>query len=508
MRPSLEGNQIAEYVLCSHIARGGMSEIYLAKHLGMTHQVAMKLVHQDQHEFYERFRREVEVMASLEHDHILPAFDYGVYGPWYYMVMPYIAHGTLRDRLARGALPQKVAGMFLMQVASALQFAHDRDLLHRDIKPSNMLLRDGEHVYLSDFGLVKRMTCESSITQTGMLIGTPEYMAPELAENIAIKQSDIYALGVVLYQMLTGSVPFKSQTPMGVCWKHIRELPTPPSVLNPAVSRPVERVVLRALAKDPYSRFQSAAEFADAYRQAIMPRSVQVYPLLATHAQTRREVITGSCTQPLRITTASNRKKRRTQLSPRLVAATMAAVLMFCVVPTLFGAAVYRAEMGMLHAPASLVNVAANSLLKGDVPAATSSRTVHTPSLPPAPTQTTGYPNDGHVITQLAGQNPIKPIKSPVVHALPSSDSEDSSLPLTHITISIPSFENVAGPVHGRNGARSSILMPVVKHPIQEGITNGHNGNVGHFLKNVESNVGKLRGPRLGGAPHKQHKAD
>src|SRR5881275_1656813 len=145
--------------------------------------------------------------------------------------MPYIERGTLRERLAKGPLNQQEAGNILAQVASAVQFAHDHGILHRDIKPSNILLKDKQHAYLADFGLAKGVEEVSDLTLTGCLIGTPEYMAPELADGPAITSSDIYALGIVLYQMLTGSLPFKGSTPIVIYCKHIQERPLPPSLL-------------------------------------------------------------------------------------------------------------------------------------------------------------------------------------------------------------------------------------------------------------------------------------
>src|SRR5437763_10695724 len=157
--------------------------------------------------------------------------------------MPHIQRGTLRERLAKGPLTQEEVGSILEQIASALQFAHDHGILHRDIKPSNILLKDERHIYLADFGLAKGIKENTTITQSGGLIGTPEYMAPELAEEPATTSSDIYAVGILLYQMLTGRLPFKGSTLLSIYWKHIKEQPVPPSLLNPAISYPVEQVI-------------------------------------------------------------------------------------------------------------------------------------------------------------------------------------------------------------------------------------------------------------------------
>lgn len=261
---------IAHYCLLHRIACGGMSHVYLAQDLFTDQLVAIKLVDRSQSEHCERLQREIRALAELSHDHILPALDYGLYDSWYYLVMPYIEHGTLRERLAQGPLTAKEAGKILEQLASALQFAHEHGFIHRDVKPSNILLRDGEHVYLTDFGLVKHIGEESHITQVGCMLGTPTYMAPELVEHAATTRSDIYALGIVLYQMLTGHVPFKSETPMGVYWKHLSEQPQPPSARSPTISPAIDAVVLHALEKNPLHRFATVREFAQTYRQALV----------------------------------------------------------------------------------------------------------------------------------------------------------------------------------------------------------------------------------------------
>jgi serine/threonine protein kinase len=260
---------IKHYRIQRRLARGGMSEVYLAEDTRTSQVVAVKVVPRNAEDFVERFRREVRTIASLQHDHILPALDYGDYDSWSYLVTPYIVDGTLRERLAKGSLSLKEAGRFLEQIADALHYAHGRGILHRDIKTSNVLLRSKDHAYLADFGLVKTISDEFSLTRSGFLVGTPEYMAPELVEHPATVQSDIYALGVVLYEMLTGTVPFKGHTPVAIVMRHLNEAPVPPSRLNALIPFAVENVILRALDKSLTRRFQSARDLAAAYRQAL-----------------------------------------------------------------------------------------------------------------------------------------------------------------------------------------------------------------------------------------------
>ncbi|GAC1432343.1 MAG: hypothetical protein NVS4B1_14810 [Ktedonobacteraceae bacterium] len=265
----IEYGAIAHYKLEALLAHGGMSVVYLARDTHTDQQVAIKLVHASEHDYYVRFQNEAKTLASLGNEHIMPIFDYGEYASWFYMAMPYIAYGSLRERLAEGILPLQDVEKILAQLVDAVQYAHDRGIVHRDIKPSNILLRDGEHVYLADFGLVKNVEEMSDLTQTGCLLGTPEYMAPELTEHPATPSSDIYALGIVLYFMLTGQVPFKGGTPISVFMKHMHEQPVVPSTYNPALSPAIDRVVLHALVKSPKERIQNANDLLHAFRDAI-----------------------------------------------------------------------------------------------------------------------------------------------------------------------------------------------------------------------------------------------
>jgi serine/threonine protein kinase len=271
------------YRLQQRLRRGGMSDVYLAYDELMYREVAIKLVSSDDGDRIQRLNREVQAMSKLSHDYILPILDYGEHDSYQYLVMPYMKGGTLRERIAKGRLTKEEASNILAQVASALQFAHDQGIIHRDIKPSNILIDapDEQHVYLADFGLAKALEEGSDLTQTGYLIGTPEFMAPELADRPESVSSDIYALGVLLYQMLTGRTPFTGSTPISVYWKHLRELPAPPSHLNPAISTAVEQVILCALNKDPQHRFPSAKAMAQAYETALIASEQTGSSLLA-----------------------------------------------------------------------------------------------------------------------------------------------------------------------------------------------------------------------------------
>ncbi len=299
--PGLEGTSLGRYQLLGRLGRGGMSEVYLAYDEKMNRNVALKVVSSSQSDYLERFQREAEAISSLHHPHILPAYDYGDQEPWHYLVMPNIEHGTLRHRLEKGALSLEDAGEMLDQIAGALQTAHDNGIIHRDIKPSNILLRDEHYAYLADFGLAKAMEGGSELTQTGALLGTPEYMAPDLADGPATASSDIYALGVLLYQMIAGRVPFVGETPVSVYMKHVREQPLPPSFFNAKIPHSVDQVVLRALEKDPRRRYQSPQELADAFEQAVQSPSVhetQEMPPYKTLQETAQQTTSGTSDTP------------------------------------------------------------------------------------------------------------------------------------------------------------------------------------------------------------------
>lgn len=286
MLTTLEGIQFQQYQIQRLLDRGGMSTVYLATDKHSQQEVAIKMVHGSHVDNSERFQREIEIVRPLTHEHILPILDSGTYEDWYYMVMPYVEHGTLQERLERQLLTPDEAGVILEQIADALQYAHDKGIIHRDIKPTNVLLRNDDFVYLADFGIAKALDADNSLTRTGAMIGTPKYMAPELAFEPATTVSDVYALGVLLYQMLTGRVPFEGVTPLQTLQKHLQEQPAPPSLLNPAIPRPIEQVILCAMNKDPRLRFQTPREMAQAYNAAL--NTAPIVPIPPVQVVVRR----------------------------------------------------------------------------------------------------------------------------------------------------------------------------------------------------------------------------
>lgn len=322
----LVGTTIDHYQIQRHLTRGGMSEIYLAVDTQTQTTVAIKLVHSSNIDYCKRFKHEVKTVGVLRHAHILPAFAQGDYEDWCYMVTPYIEYGTLNRKLADGPLSFEEAGKILEQLSSALQYAHDQGIVHRDIKPTNILLSNGEHVYLADFGLVKRVGDDNGLTVTGYLIGTPEYMAPELAEEPASAKSDQYALGVLLYQMLTGHVPFTANTPLGVYLKHVRERPVEPSILNPTIPTSMNDIILRALQKEPRHRYNTVHGLAQAYKEA--------YNAIKNPLPTRQKQLIGVPIYQANTQEIQSRQKRRvSHIRPLLIAATM----ILCIIPLTLG---------------------------------------------------------------------------------------------------------------------------------------------------------------------------
>lgn len=264
---------IGRYEVQKELGQGGMAMVYLAHDPNMKRQVAVKVLPRQftfDPQFRTRFQREAEVVAKLEHAYIVPVHDFGEHEDQPFIVMRYMSGGTLADRLSKGPLPLPEIGALFEHIGSAIDYAHSQDVIHRDIKPGNILFDSHGGTYLSDFGIAKIAEGTTALTGTG-IIGTPAYMSPEQAqgEKNLDGRCDIYSLGVVLFQALSGQLPYDADTPMGVAVAHITE--PVPSLLQRQPNLPpgFEYVIRKALDKDPSQRFQTAHELAQAIEQAI-----------------------------------------------------------------------------------------------------------------------------------------------------------------------------------------------------------------------------------------------
>ncbi|MBP6470084.1 MAG: protein kinase [Chloroflexi bacterium] len=277
MTDTLSGRTIGKYQLIEKIGRGGMAEVYKGYQESLDRYVAIKLMHAfliSEQDFLHRFKREAKAMASMRHPNIVAIYDFDVYGEdTYYLVMEYISGGTLKQKLedlaaANEALPLERAVQIALQTAEALEYAHSRGMVHRDVKPANIMLNEDGRAILTDFGIVKLVGGQTmAYTATGALIGTPSYMSPEQAMGKpGDERVDIYALGVLLFQMTTGQLPYSADTPLAVIMQHVNTPIPEPAQFNPNVPPELQDIIIRALAKNPDDRYQTAKIMADDLR--------------------------------------------------------------------------------------------------------------------------------------------------------------------------------------------------------------------------------------------------
>ncbi|WP_126579101.1 serine/threonine protein kinase [Tengunoibacter tsumagoiensis] len=286
---ALIGTVLGSCTLQKLVGQGGMGAVYLAQQSRPRRQVAVKVLlpmtplspHQLA-AFLERFRRETDAAASLEHPHIMPVYEYGENDGLAYLVMPYISGGTLRDELEReGQLPLQKTVNYLEQIAAALDFAHEHGVIHRDIKPANIMVTPDGRLLLTDFGLVKIVAegqvPQARLTGAGAPVGTPDYMSPEqvIGEEVDTR-ADLYSLGVILYQMVTGTTPFQGETPMQIAAQHLQIPPPSPQMMRRDLPIAAEQVILRALAKRPTDRYMRADDLAHAFRQALVHAGIRL----------------------------------------------------------------------------------------------------------------------------------------------------------------------------------------------------------------------------------------
>lgn len=267
------GKSLGKYQIIEPLGEGGMATVYKAFDPGLERYVAVKIIRtvgQVDPNFLLRFQREARALAKLDHPYILKVLDYGEQDGMPYLVMPYLAHGTLK-KLTRSRLPYDRAINILLPIADALSYAHKRKIIHRDIKPANILFGESDEPILSDFGIAKILDQREQVqlTNTGLGIGTPAYMAPEQWNGVADERTDIYALGIVLYELITGRCPFQADTPAAILIKQVQDPLPRPRTFAPDIPETVEKVIFKALAKDPSLRFQTMQEFIVAMQNTL-----------------------------------------------------------------------------------------------------------------------------------------------------------------------------------------------------------------------------------------------
>ena len=259
------------YRVLLRLGSGGMADVYLAEDRLLGRQLAVKVLHHhfaEDQEFVERFRREASSAAGLSHPNIVGIFDRGEWNGTYYIAMEYVPGRSLKTVVReQGALEPATAIDIVTQILRAARFAHKRGVIHRDLKPHNVILDEEGRARVTDFGIARAGASE--MTLTGSIMGTAQYLSPEQAQGHTVSgRSDLYAVGIILYELLTGTVPFDGETAVAIAFKQVSAEPRAPSERQPGVPASLDAVVLRALAKDPARRFADAEEFIAALQQA------------------------------------------------------------------------------------------------------------------------------------------------------------------------------------------------------------------------------------------------
>ena len=338
------GKTIGDFEIREEIGKGGMGQVYKARQISLDRDVAIKILPGnlgEVEEFRERFDIEAKAVASLMHENILQMYSKGVTEEGtHYFAMEYVDGEDLADKIKRGVtFSEKEALGIAIQVCSGLEAAWKKNIIHRDIKPSNIMVAKSGTVKIADFGLAKSLDATKKLTQTNMYMGTVAYTSPEQGEGRPLDhRTDIYSLGIVLHQLLTGSVPFTAETPSSVIYKHVYEAPPPPRTINPAISPQAEAVVLKAIAKKPEDRFQNVVEFRDALASVDKPQPVGAAAFAGQPASSAQQ--TGSA------------PAKNSSMAPILIIVVTAILL-------LGGSALYAAKYGYRALLAKVIPIAA-----------------------------------------------------------------------------------------------------------------------------------------------------
>lgn len=281
--PFVVGESVGPYRITKKLGVGGMATVWKAYHPALDRYVAIKVLHpsfKEDPQFAARFQREARIVAKLSHPHIVPIYDFSESEGMPYLVMRFIEGRTLKAILKQGPLSLDRVLEMVEPAGEALAYAHEQGVLHRDIKPSNFIITAEEEVFLTDFGLARMAETTDSTLSRDMLVGTPQYISPEQVRGEKLDAgTDIYSLGVVLFEMLTGKVPYDADTPYAVIHDHIFSPLPVPTEFNPDIPEAVERVVLKALAKDRKDRFESVRDMISALQGAVPEEAVEVVPV-------------------------------------------------------------------------------------------------------------------------------------------------------------------------------------------------------------------------------------
>ncbi len=272
--PILPGENVGPYRIIEQLGSGGMATVFKAYHASLDRYVAIKVLHpafKQDPQFFERFKREARIVANLEHPNIIPVYDFNEHHGEPYLVMRFIEGDTLKAKMSHEPMPRAQILRLMRPVCQALAYAHQQGVLHRDIKPSNIMLTSSDSVFLTDFGLARMVQAGESTLSQDMMVGTPQYISPEQAQGLKELdgRTDIYSLGVVLYEMLTGRVPFSADTPFATIHDHIYTPLPLPSDINPKIEPAVERLLLKALAKNPADRFATVTDLLNALENTL-----------------------------------------------------------------------------------------------------------------------------------------------------------------------------------------------------------------------------------------------
>jgi len=325
------GENIGPYRIVEQLGQGGMATVFKAYHASLDRYVAIKALHPAFNEdktFASRFQREARVVAKLEHPNIVPIYDYAEHEGRPYLVMKYIEGDTLKARLNQGPLSSEEINKIVDSVGSALAYAHKQGILHRDIKPSNVLVATDGQMYLADFGLARIAQSGESTLSSDMIMGTPQYISPEQAmgKKELDARTDLYSFGVMLYEMVVGQVPFNADTPFSVIHDHIyTPLPMPHKV-NPSVPESVERVLLKALAKERDDRYEDVSVLVEAFRDAWEEAGVPMQGTFVRLSQTLKPAINKAPTNEAPTKAAAPMPSTMATAEPKAPAPTTAVV--------------------------------------------------------------------------------------------------------------------------------------------------------------------------------------